>query len=340
MEFLRRRLGLIFRALVSVLFITWLIRWVDWTKLWAILRTVDEGWLVAGFLCFAPVLLIVSWRWRMLLGVHGVHLRFWRVLELTMIGQFFSAFLVGTTGGDVIKIFYAARAVPQRRAAVAFTVIVDRVIGLIALLIFGVALSFTQLPLLFSQHNTRAATVTFYLFAVGGVAASLLACVGPFVMRHQALRALVKRLPFIHRVASLFMAYEHTARAFGTNILALVGSVPSQVCITVMGYCILRAMHLSAPQPPLLAFCSVLTIVNMLIALPVSISGLGVREGLFIMFFSLFHIDKEHAVAFSLTFFCLNLIWSMVGGPFYFLYRHETHTPPPDPAEVEPIFSE
>jgi hypothetical protein len=337
MEFLRRRLGLIFRALVSILFITWLIRWVDWAKLWSILRTVDAGWLVASFLCFAPALLIVSWRWRMLLGVHGVHLRFWRVFELTMIGQFFSAFLVGTTGGDVIKIFYAARAFPQRKAAVAFTVIVDRIIGLVALLLFGVALSFTQLPLLFSQNQTRAATATFYLFAVGGVAASVLACLGPFVMQHQALRSLVKRLPLVHRGASLFMAYEHTARAIGTNILAMAGSVPAQISVTLMGYCILRAMHL---HPPLLAFCSVLAIVNMLIALPLSISGLGVREGLFIMFFALFHIDKEHAVAFSLTYFGLNLIWSAAGGPFYFLYRHETHTPPPDPAEVEPIFSE
>ena len=75
-----------------------------------------------------------------------------------MIGQFFSTFGVGTTGGDVVKIFYVARAVPQRKAAVAFTVIVDRVIGLVALLLFGVALSFTQLPLLFSQHDTRAFT--------------------------------------------------------------------------------------------------------------------------------------------------------------------------------------
>ena len=36
----------------------------------------------------------------------------------------------------------------------------------------------------------------------------------------------------------------------------------------------------------------------------------------------------------------LNILWSLVGGPFYFLYRHETHTPPPNVAEVEPIFSE
>ena len=120
-----------------------------------------------------PTLLIVSWRWRLLLGVHGVHLRFWRVFELNMIGQFFSAFRVGTTGGDVFKIFYVARAVPDQKAAVAFTVIVDRVIGMVALLLFGVVLSFTQLPLLFSQPRHPRFTGTFYLFAIGGAVASV-----------------------------------------------------------------------------------------------------------------------------------------------------------------------
>jgi hypothetical protein len=58
------------------------------------------------------------------------------------------------------------------------------------------------------------------------------------------------------------------------------------------------------------------------------------------MFLALLGIDKDHAFAFSITCFALNLLWSMAGGPFYFLYRHETHTPPPDVSEVEPIFSE
>jgi uncharacterized membrane protein YbhN (UPF0104 family) len=327
-----------------VALVTWLIKKVDWPDLWSILRTVDVSWLMAALACFLPVILVVSWRWRMLLGVHGVHLRYWRVLELTMIGQFFSAFLVGTTGGDVIKIFYVARAVPNRKAAVAFTVIVDRVIGLVALLLIGVVLSFTQLSLLLSRPDTKAATGTFYLFAVGGVTASILACVGPYVLNHEGLRSFLKRLPILNRGTSLISAYETTARALGVNVIALLGSIPSQACILVLGYCILRAMNLETEnieQPGfLLAFASIMAMVNMLIALPVSIAGLGVREALFIMFFSLLGIDKEHAVAFSLTFFAINLLWSAAGGPFYFLYRHETHTPPPNEAEVEPIFSQ
>jgi uncharacterized protein (TIRG00374 family) len=336
MEFLRRRLGLIIRALVSILLIGWVVRKVDWTQLWAIVRTMQPHWLVASFFCFMPVLFIVSFRWRMLLGVHGVHLRFWRIFELNMIGQFFSAFLLGTTGGDVFKIFYVARAVPQRKAAVAFTVVVDRVIGMMALLLFGAALASTRLPLLLSTPGTKVATGTFFVFVAGGIAGAILASLGPILLRRPFVRSLIKKIPFIHRGSSIFDAYERSASAVGKNTLALIGSIPSHISIVGMGYCILCAM---GPPPDLLAVSAIILIVNMLIALPVSISGFGVREGLFIMFFGLLHIDRDHALAFSLTFFALNLLWSLVGGPFYFLYRHETHTPAPDPAEVTPIFS-
>jgi uncharacterized membrane protein YbhN (UPF0104 family) len=337
MEFLRRRIGLIFRALVSVLLIAFLIRKIDWPKLWIILRTVDVGWFLIGAACFFPVLLVVSWRWRLLLGVHRVHMRFWRIFELSMIGQFFSAFLLGTTGGDVIKIFYVARAVPKHKAAVSFTVIVDRIIGMVALLLFGVALSVTQLPLLLSTPETKFYTGLFYLFALGGVAISGVACIAPLFLQHRTLRSFLKRIPFIHHGAPLMAAAEKTAEAIWTNVLALVASFPSHMCTTLMGYCVLRAMHLSVP---FLAFCAILAMVNMLIALPISVSGFGVREWLFGTFLGLVNVDWNHAIAFSLTYFAVNLLWSLAGGPFYFLYRHETHTPPPDPAEVKPIFSE
>ena len=336
MEFLRRRLGLIARALVSLTLIVYLVRKINWTQLWTIARTMNVGWLMLGFFCFLPVLLIVSWRWRLLLSVHDIFLPFRKVFEINMIGQFFSAFLLGTSGGDVFKIFYAARAVPQSKPAVAFTVIVDRVIGMVALLLFGVALSSTQLPLLLSQTPTRLATGAFFLFALGSVVISILATAGPSLLRHRQLRAFLKRIPFLQRFAPLFSAYETAARALGTNLTALVASLPSHMSVLGMGYCIIRAMHLS---PPLLPFCAILLMVNMLIALPISIAGVGFREGLFVLFFRLLNIDRDHAFTFSLTFFITNLFWSLIGGGFYFLYRHETHAPRPSGAEVETILS-
>ncbi len=307
--------------------------------MWHNVNTMDYTWLLVGVICFVPTLLVVSWRWRMLLSVHQVSLGFWRVFELNMIGQFFSTVGVGTTGGDVFKIFYVARAVPERKTAVAFTVVADRVIGLLALLLFGVALSFTRLPLLLSTGHTRTFTTTFYLFAIAGAIGAVVASASPLFLGHRAFVAFIDRLPFAHRSRKLIAALEQTARAFGTNIGALLISIPSHMSSTLMAYCVLRAMH-PQPMPDLLAFCSIIAIVNMLIALPVSISGIGVREQLFTWFFALLGSPGEQAVTFSLTYFALNILWSLAGAPFYFLYRHETHTPPPNVAEVTPIFSQ
>ncbi len=337
MEFLRRRVGLILRSAISLLCITLVVRSADWHLVWSHVREMDVRWLVAALLIFIPVMAIVSWRWRLLLGAHGVHLRFYRVLELNMIGQFFSAFLVGTTGGDVVKIFYVARSVPQKKAAVAFTVIVDRVIGMVAMLFLGVALSFTQLTLLLSTTFTRSLTGTFYLFAIGGLVGSVGATIAPFFLRRPAIQSLMQRLPWASRINSVYAAYDRTARSFGRNIVALAVSIPSQLCIIVMGYWIMCAMH---RHPPLLAFCSILTIVNMLIALPVSMNGVGVRELLFKHFLALVGVDGNTAVTFSLTFFVLNLAWSLLGGAFYHLYRHETHSPAPHVSEDQPILSQ
>jgi len=337
MEFLRRRFGLIIRAAVSLLAVGWVIYSNNWSKVWRNIETMDVRWLLAALACFAPVLLIVSWRWRMLLRVHGVQMRFWRVFELTMIGQFFSTVGVGTTGGDVFKIFYVARAVPDRRTAVAFTVILDRVIGLLALLFFGVALSFTKLRLLFSDPHTKVATSSFYFFAIGGFVGSILALIGPYVLNLPFFLALGRKLPMAHKARKLFLAYDCSARAVGTNLVALVGSIPSHMSIMLMGYCILQAMKLPVD---LIAFCSILAIVNMLIALPVSVSGIGVREQFFTWFLGLLGVSNDQAVTFSLTFFALSILWNLAGAPFYFLYRHETHTPPPNVDEVEPLFEQ
>jgi glycosyltransferase 2 family protein len=342
MQFLRRRLGLIIQCVVSLLAVGIVIHIYPWAKIWRNILTMDYLWLALGLVCFIPTLLIVSWRWRMLLRVHDVHMRFWRVFELTMIGQFFSTIGVGSTGGDVFKIFYVARAVPDRRTAVAFTVIVDRVIGLIALVLFGAVLASFRLPLLTSTPHAKAAMAVFGLFVIGSAVGSVLASAGPYFLNRPFFKQLGRRLPMAHHGVKLYAAYDRSARAVGTNLLAVIASVPSHMSITAMAYCIMLAMPKQGDfqMPETIPFCAIVAIVNLLIAMPVSVSGIGLRELLFPMFLALVNVPADTAGTFALTYFAMCTMWNLAGGPFYFMYRHETHTPPPDTGEVEPIFEQ
>ena len=187
----------------------------------------DFNWLAGrSFVCFIPTLLVVSWRWRMLLGVHGVHMRFWRVFELNMIGQFFSTFGVGTTGGDVFKIFYVARAVPEnegsgrlhghRRPG-------HRPVGAAAF--SASCFPSRKLPLLLSHRQYSDADDDLLLFCRGGRRGRLLvASLGPLFLGHRAIVALIDRLPFVASQPQAGRRHMSARPArFGTNILALLG---------------------------------------------------------------------------------------------------------------------
>lgn len=87
----------------------------------------DKPLLLAGLAVFAPVFLIGSLRWMVLMRARGIEIGYLRACRLTMAGQFFNLCMPGTTGGDVMKAYYATRATHQRADAV-ISVAVDLLI--------------------------------------------------------------------------------------------------------------------------------------------------------------------------------------------------------------------
>jgi uncharacterized protein (TIRG00374 family) len=68
---------------------------------------------------------------------------------------------------------------------------------------------------------------------------------------------------------------------------------------------------------PLVYFLIVIPIILVILMLPISISGIGVREGAFIFFFKKVGVLPHEAVSIALVAFGLYLIWSLIGGVVY-----------------------
>src|SRR5207247_3172917 len=79
-------------------------------------------------------------RWRMVLHVHGIHLSLGRAMEISLVAHFFNSFLLGSTGGDLLKAYYAARETHHKKTEAVVTVAVDRLLGLLAMLVFACAM--------------------------------------------------------------------------------------------------------------------------------------------------------------------------------------------------------
>src|SRR5205085_7880741 len=74
-----------------------------------LVREADTKFLLAAVLIMPLSYVLTSLRWHLLLESLEIRLAFTRSLVLNLVGAFYNAFMPGTTGGDLIKAYYAAR---------------------------------------------------------------------------------------------------------------------------------------------------------------------------------------------------------------------------------------
>ena len=116
---------------------------------------VAAAWLLLGIPFFVTAI-----RWRNLMRPQGIDMPLGKCLQLTFVGQFYSIMLPGVTGGDLVKIVYAARLIGSKTKAF-ITVVLDRVIGLVALMVIAGVAAGVQVLL-----NLRAGTPDDTLLSV------------------------------------------------------------------------------------------------------------------------------------------------------------------------------
>ena len=113
-------------------------------------KAFDYKWLVPAVAIYFAHMLVCSWRWCRLTRMLGVELSPFEALSLTMQGYFFSLVIPGgAIGGDVVKMgVLSKRSAAGSRVEGAFTILMDRIIGMIALFSLALVLLVPSLPLL------------------------------------------------------------------------------------------------------------------------------------------------------------------------------------------------
>ncbi len=276
----------------------------------------DPLWLIPGFFCFGLVLVCSAFRWQLLMRVQGIHLAWFRVWQLVMIGMFYNLFLPGGTGGDLIKVFYAIKEAPKSKSAVLLSIVVDRITGLFALIIVSLGVFFVFKNTLMASPLVRAFSLAVGII-FGCVAALILMAI--VIDRFHLANRLPKKMPghtFVLETARDFSVY---ARDWKVIVASTLISLPLNLFI--FGTAIFAAFSFQG-NPGAAAMASVIPIVNTISSLPISLSGVGVREKLFAtMLHSLYGTPESLAVLISITGFALVVIWGLLGGIVNLFYR-------------------
>ncbi len=264
------------------------------------------AYVVLGFGVTLGGFALSAWRWQRVLWVLDVHSRLSTLLSHYLAGQFVGNFLPSTIGGDVLRVSRLSASAPGTASFA--SVIIERLTGWIVLPVLtlaGLALHPSLLGLGMASRLALALSIgTLTLLAGLLVVAGSPRLAGRFA-------ATEGRTRFIGAVhLGVQRLRRHPGAAAGVLGVATIYQLSTVAAV----YLATRALGLHLPVAAVLAFAPVVAIAQVL---PVSLNGLGVREGAFVVFLGPLGVAAGQAIAVGLLVYAMTLAVSLLGAPAF-----------------------
>lgn len=295
------------KAIVSIALIWYLLSTTPFSEIIASIKSAQPIWLVVAFLLLYLGKVITTYRWQIILKAQGIQVPFLKLVASIFVGQFFNSFLPTTVGGDASRAYDVATYSKEAASSVT-SVLMDRLIGVFALSLLSV------ISLLIGYQIGE--DVSFYIYPVIVVfvicSASLILIfnVGFVskvngILRRFHLAKLAKQID----IASLSL--NQLSQQKGVLLLAFLLSVALQINVVFFYYLISISLNIDVS---LLYYFMIVTIALVVLLVPFSINGIGVREGIFVYLLSELGVASQDAIALSWISFGLILPQALTGG--------------------------
>jgi len=294
----------VLRVLISVGALAFLFWKIGLGETLAVLRRADLRYLLAAFLLYTFSLVIRAYRWLVLIRGLDPWVPFGRLLRLYFIGQFFSAFLPSTFGGDVVRALELTQ--DTNSSAAIGTVLLDRMTGLLVLFVIGLAV----LPF----HAARMAPWLVGLLL--GVAGGGLV-VGALLLEGRFLRRLTGRLPASLSLAGQGSLAKVYAAVTGCGWQAVLSAFGVSVVFNVVNVLINWLCGQAVGAGVGLGYFFVVTPLLSVSGLVPSIGGWGVREAVSTAVFAPVGAGENVAAALGMGLGGVTLAAGLVGGVLY-----------------------
>ena len=278
-------------------------------RILSLLGSIRRGPLLIAFSLHLSGLYLSGVRWKMLLEVQGIQARVWPLILSYLVGGFFNLFLPTQVGGDVIR-GLDTRSRGHSVARPFGVIVVERITGMFTLLLLAVV------ALVSGFSFPDKARVTWVVgLMLGGMMLAVGALFFPPFLRLLRGTGLLGRLGKAGALVSEFhkslTIYASHPREFGK---ALTVGLLLQLNYILHFYFVGEALNLGLP----LAFYFVnVPVMCVVLLLPVTFSGVGLRESGNVVFFGLMGKSAADAVAFSLLGFSMTVLFGIIGGIVY-----------------------
>jgi len=278
------------------------------------LHDANHGWLLLGILFAGVENLLGTIRWRIFLRMFGMQVPFWKSMQVCLVALFCNTFLLGAAGGDLVRAGWLIRRGYGKTDSL-LTVIMDRVSGLVGLLVYTLVFTLWNWNWLMRSSDAPklfAGVIAYEIVAFALIAVTLVI----------SARGMTNSLPewapfpdFVRKMGAGYAKFAHqpggTVRACALSMVMLLGYFAVFWCSARAFGCAISFVDMATLMP----------VVDVISALPVSVGGMGMREGLFVILLGqLAGVPRATAFSISLIGYFVNVSWGLVGAailPFF-----------------------
>ncbi|MBI5755841.1 MAG: flippase-like domain-containing protein [Nitrospirae bacterium] len=296
---MKKAVTTLLKAAVSIAILVYLFTKIDLGEVWHLFKQVHVSYLIAALGLYLAGQILCAYRWKVLAGLMDFHNRFREFLLYYFIGMFFNLFLPTSIGGDIGRCYYLAKESKKTLKAI-ISVLADRGAGLVVLIMIA-GLSIVMVEGISIPPPLPAGILT-------GSTIVLLGLFLPMFAGNYLSKLGDKLGDRLGDKVALLLTYWRKP----VPLLKSIGiSAIFHSMIVMIHVLIGLSLGLTIPWKFYLFLIPLVVGASML---PISLSGLGVREGAYVYFLSLVNVPRAAALTFSFSWFTIVVLASLTGG--------------------------
>lgn len=302
---MKKNLKVFFKTIVSISLMAVVLGQIDFTQAWEKFRHLSPSFIVYALVFYTCLQWLSCIRWQIVLLPSGHKIATHRLMGSYFAGMFLNIFLPGAVGGDAYRVYQVAKDIKDSEIALV-SVFLERFTGLMALS----AMALVGWVLAFELIGRWDIIILFsgcVLSLVGGTAlianTTLLRWAEPWLNKLR-LTSISGRLK---KIQVLLHQFAHNRQAL---VLSTGLSLVLQCAIACYHYLVAQQLGIDISFLELLVFIPIVVVITML---PISLGGLGLKEGLWVYLFTRVGQSAEEALILSLVITGLGWLLSLPG---------------------------
>jgi uncharacterized membrane protein YbhN (UPF0104 family) len=293
---LKRLLKTILKFAVTAAALYFVLRNIEVSQVVALYKQANFLLLFLALIAFALSKLVSAYRLNLYFAAIDLKLKEKTNLQLYLLGMFYNLFLPGGIGGDGYKVYVLQKEYNSGTKKILGAVLVDRISGMVALLVLALlGISFLNLT-----AGSQFAVRTFQLPIVN--------------CQLSTVNLSFLLIPIVFLAYYLFIKYIYPY-FLKINLITFGYGFIVQLLQVLCAWLLLLAL---GEKEHHLAYLVIFLVSSVVAVLPISVGGVGVRELTFLYGSQLMNVDINFAVGISFLFYVITAIVSLIGVIYVF----------------------